>query len=161
MIVSTLSQALANVDRFGRELEDSPELQGRLSYARAWYAHQADDEWRFGPSKFIGYDGMTAAEYVNDEPRDGRQTENKLGQWFTEVPEDEPLFEELSKALTAFLGTYGKAPSAKIRISVANKFYEEYRAQGDTSLDRILGDLMIAVAKRLPQIERERVRAAL
>lgn len=161
-LVSTSKQALRNVARFSKELEGSADLQSRLAYARAWYAYRDDDgEWHFGPSKFCGYQGMTAEEYVNDDPRDGRRTERQLAQWFTEVPESDPLYEELTEGLTALLAEYGKAPSAKMRLNVITEFYEAQIAAGDTPLDRTVADLMIAVAKRLPQAERNRVRAAL
>lgn len=161
-LVSTSRQALRNVARFSKELEGSADLQSRLAYARAWYAYRDDDgEWHFGPSKFCGYQDMTAEEYVNDDPRDGRRTERQLAQWFTEVPENDPLYEELTGGLTALLSEYGKAPSAKMRINVTTEFYEAHVAAGDTPLDRTVADLMIAVAKRLPQAERNRVRAAL
>jgi hypothetical protein len=161
-LVSTSKQALRNIARFGKELDGSADLQSRLAYARAWYAHLDDNgEWHFGPSKFCGYQGMTAEEYVNDDPRDGRRTERQLAQWFTEVPEDDALYEELTEALTSLLAEYGKAPSAKMRINVTTEFYEAHVADGDTPLDRTIADLMIAVAKRLPKAERDRVRAAL
>lgn len=161
-LVSTSKQALRNVARFSKELEGSVDLQSRLAYARAWYAHRDDDgEWHFGPSKFCGYQGMTAEEYVNDEPRDGRRTERQLAQWFTEVPKNGTLYEDLTEGLTTLLTEYGKVPSAKMRINVTTEFYEAHHAEGDAPLDRAVADLIIAVAKRLPQSERNRVRVTL
>lgn len=161
-LVSTLNQALRNVARFGEELESSPDLQGRLAYARAWYAHLDDEgEWHFGPSKFCGYKGMTAEEYVNEDPRDGRRTERQLSQWFVEVPEDDDLYEELTERLTVFLAGYGKAPSAKMRINVTREFYENRFKEDNVSLDKTIVDLMIILAKHLPRSERDRLRAAL
>ncbi len=162
-IVSTLPQTLRNIERFGEELALSEELQGRLAFARSWYAHQgANDEWHFAPSKFCGYKDMTAKEYVNDDPRDGRRTEKQLQSWFTTLSALDPLFEELSERLTGFLAQYGKPPSSAMRINVSNDFYAAYRDRGsDTSSDRTIADLLIAVAARLPNAERSRVRDAL
>lgn len=161
-LVTSSKQVLQNVDRFGAELKGSPDLQNRLGYARAWYAHRANNRtWLFAPSKFCGYQGMTAAEYLNDDPRDGRRTERQLAQWFTEVPEDDALHEELSDALTSFLAGYGKAPSTKMRINVIADVYEDHLSAGDPSHEQTVADLIIAVAKRLPQAERNRVRASL
>ncbi|MBT2246262.1 hypothetical protein JQK15_22410 [Sphingobium sp. BHU LFT2] len=159
-LVTTAKQAVRNIARFSHELDASPDLQSRLSYARAWYAHRENDVWHFGPSKFCGYQGMTAAEYVDDDPRDGRRTERQLSQWFTEISEDAPLYEELAIGLTAMLAKHGKVPSAKMRINVSTEFYEIYSATGEPD-DRAITDLLIAVARRLPKIERERVRSAL
>ena len=161
-IVPTLSQALSNIGRFKQELDSSAELRRRLAFARAWYAHQGDDGvWRFAPSKFCGYKDMTAAEYVNDDPRDGRRTEKQLQSWFTPVPETDPLYEELSEGLTAFLDTYGKPPSSAMRINVTDDFYENRHAAVDTPSDRTIADLLIAVGQRLSAAERARVRVAL
>lgn len=161
IIVPTLTQALSNIERFTEELDKSAELRRRLAFARAWYAHQtADGHWLFAPSKFAGYKDMTAEEYVNDDPRDGRRTEKQLQMWFTQLPETDPLYEELSEKLAAFLHKYDKPPSAAFRISVTNDFYQS-RMANDGASDRTLADLLIAVGLRLAPTERARVRAAL
>ena len=159
-LVSTRKQALDNIQRFHTvELPADPILQDRAAYVRAWYGWQDDDGvWHFGPSKFIGYKGMTAAEYFAGG-LDGRRTEKQLADWFTEVTEDDEFYEELSDALTDMLHTYGKVPSSAARINVSN---EQYEAMTKTdSDDTTLADLLIAVAKRLSKVERARVRAAL
>lgn len=160
-IVPTLAQALCSIKRFAGELDSSPELQRRLAYARAWYAHQADDVWHFAPSKFCGYKEMTAEEYINDDPRDGRQTEKQLQSWFTQVGVADPLYGELSERLTAFLDGYDKLPSSAIRINVTNDFLESRVDAGEEPSDRALADLLIVVGQRLTSVERARVRAAL
>ncbi len=161
-LVVTAEQALCNIVRFGEELESSADLQSRLAYARGWYIHRTEyGKLHYGPSKFCGYQDMNAQEYMNDDPRDGRRTEKQLAQWFTEVPKDSALYEDLTAGLTAFLAAYGKAPSTKMRINVTTVFYEAHIAEGKAPLDRTVADLMIAVAKRLPKAERDRVRAAL
>ncbi|WP_146226106.1 hypothetical protein [Phyllobacterium leguminum] len=161
-IVPTLTQAIRNIENFKAELDTSTELQRRLAFARAWYAYLDNTgSWLFGPSKFCGYKDMTAAEYVNDEPRNGRRTEKQLQSWFTQVPEDDELYEELSEALTAFLGQYGKPPSSAFRINVTNDYYQSRSADDSALDDRTIGDLLIAVAQRLSTAERVRLRAAL
>lgn len=160
-IVPTARGALNNIRRFAREVKNSAVLQGRLAYARAWYAHRdVEGDWHFGPSKFIGYEDMTAEEYANEEGRDGRITERQLGQWFSQVPEGTPLYEELDKALRTFLKKYGKVPSSLSRINVATDVHEEHFGGPALRDDRAIADLLIAVARRLPEQERDRVRAA-
>ncbi|EZP67425.1 hypothetical protein BV96_04374 [Sphingomonas paucimobilis] len=161
-IVSTARDALNNIRRFPREVKNSTLLQGRLAYARAWYAHRdAEGDWHFGPSKFIGYEGMTAEEYANEEGRDGRITERQLGQWFNQVSRGTPLYDELDKALRSFLEKYGKVPSALSRINVAAEVHDEHFGGAGVHDDRAIADLLIAVARRLPQAERDRIRSTL
>lgn len=161
-IVPSLAHALRSIQRFKSELDRSAELQRRLAYARAWYAYQTDDGvWHFAPSKFCGYKDMTAEEYINDDPRDGRQTEKQLQSWFTQIEETNPLYDELSEQLTAFLDSYDKLPSSAIRINVTNEFLESLVGAEDEPTDRAVADLLIAVGRRLTASERARVRAAL
>ena len=42
-IVTSVTQVMENIVRFEKEARSSPELQARLSYARAWYAMLIDD----------------------------------------------------------------------------------------------------------------------
>lgn len=161
-IVKNQQQVEAGICRFSKELESSDPLVKRLSYARAWYAHlNADGSWCFGPSKFVGYRGMTAHEYINDESRDGRLTERKLASWYSLVEPSDHLHTELTSQLTDFLAEFGKVPSVKARINVANTMFETEVDGQDVEPDQILADLIIAVAKRLKRAERKRIVAAL
>ena len=161
-ITTTSQQAIRNILRFASELEASADLQDRLSYARAWYAHRAaDGTWKFGPSKFIGYQNMTAAEYLDDNPRDGRRTEKQLAQWFSEVPAGSDLYQDLNDQLVAFLAIYGKLPSTKIRISVPAELLSELEEAQPHALEEHVVDLIIAVAKYLPPGALKRLRQTL
>ncbi|WP_349960094.1 hypothetical protein [Rhizobium sp. ZPR3] len=158
VIAPTLSHVLENIERFKGELDGDADLQRRLAYARAWYAHQTEDgKWLFAPMKFCGYKNMTAKKY--DDRRDGRRTEKQLKTWFTRVPEADQFFQELSDALTIFLAGYGKSPSTAFRISVTNDFHQS--KNGLSPDDRALANLLIAVTSRLSPEERARLRAAL
>lgn len=162
ILVANKQQVLDNIPRFEAELDKSAELQRRLAYARAWYAIRNDDgEWVFAPSKFCGYENMTAEEYVNDDPRDGRRTEKQLQNWFSVVPEGEELFDELNEELTAFLAHYDKPPSTAVRINVTKEYLEEYFAGDEGAQHRQIADLLIAVSRSLPEDERKRVKAAI
>ena len=117
-MISSPSEAIANIFKFEAEVESSVDLQGRLSYARSWYAIKgADGKWRFGPSKFVGYQDMDAKTYLdaaeNDES-DGRRTEAQLQAYFI----DWGTSDELNAALVSFLAKFGKKPSTKARISI-------------------------------------------
>jgi hypothetical protein len=154
---------LSNIDRFANEVHRSPELQNRLAYARAWYAHRDEDgRWLFGPSKFVGYKGLDAALYIdNTKDNDGRRTEAQLEQWFTVVDPSSPLHEELNAALFAFLAKYGKAPSTKARINILKEVFEASVTSDKNDPNEALVELLATVAKSLPPIYAARLRAKL
>jgi hypothetical protein len=164
-LVSNEAQVLDNIQRFGDELERSPDLQSYLSYFRAWYTgFESDGSYSFGPSKFIGYRNLTAEDYIASSELDGRQTESRLAKWFVEIGPEHIAYEPLREQLHDFLAEYGKAPSSAMRINIPISVHDsavaEYAANAENG-DRLLGDLLIAVALRLPHAERQRVRAAL
>lgn len=152
-------QAIENILGFHKDLAGSMELQDRLPYARAWYAYQDDlGAWHFGPSKFIGYKGMTAQEYLDEDPRDGRRTERQLRQWFSPLEPDSDVYHEVNDALIEFLNRYGKTPSAKMRISITNEHREKLLTEGAETIPSTVVDMMLAVARMLPPEQRERLR---
>lgn len=165
VLIDSEAQALSNIDRFNEELRYSGGLQDRLSYARAWYSRtNPDGSYTFGPSKFIGYRNLATKDYLKGKGLDGRQTESRLKQWFVEIGPDHVAYEELSEQLHNFLARYGKAPSVAARINISihqhDRNLRDDRAFTNSS-ERVLGDLLIAVIKRLPIAEQKRVREAI
>lgn len=160
-IASKPDTVLNNVTRFGGEVRKSPALQGRLAYARAWYAHKSSrGEWLFGPSKFVGYEGLNAKTYIESaESRDGRRTEAQLQDWFTVVDRSSPIYDELNTALVAFLASFGKVPSTLMRINVLKDLCNEASNEKQTDPHELVVDLMVAVAKTLPPSYRSRLRS--
>jgi hypothetical protein len=163
VVVSDLPCVLSNIARFREEVERSRALQKRLAYARSWYAYQDEaGQWRFGPSKFVGYDRMTAEGYIETaEDRDGRRTEAQLQQWFAAVDPGSELGSQLSSALYEFLASYGKAPSTKMRINVPNDVHEKHFGATASDPHDILVATLIAAAKTLPPSHLEKLRASL
>jgi hypothetical protein len=162
-VASDLQSVLLNITRFGAELQKSAALQKRLAYVRCWYASEGNEgQWQFGPSKFVGYDGMTAEGYVDTaEGRDGRRIEAQLQQWFTAVDPGSKLGSELGSALYRFLAMYGKAPSTKMRISVPNKVYETTFGAVARNAHDVLVETIVAAAHALPPSHFEKLRALL
>jgi hypothetical protein len=162
-IAAVPSQALTNIVKFEDELRGSPELQGRLAYARAWYAHQdKKGRWRFAPSKFVGYEGIDAKTYLQvAEESDGRRTEAQLQMWFAALDPMSELYEEVSRALFAFLAKYGKAPSTKMRINVLRKRRKLYSGALEEDAHDTLVNLMLAVARTLPKAHLHHLRKQL
>jgi len=146
-LATTLSNVVAAIHRFPREVATSVELANRLAFARAWYAVRSeDDSWTFGPSKFIGYDNLDAETYLSWSAvgLDGRRTEAQLRKWFVPADPSSPTHAELTNALSAFLSRFGKAPSTMMRINVLPELMDEAK---DTST--ALLDLIVGVAKTL------------
>lgn len=163
MIASTPAIVSDGIRRFQNEVERSPALAGRLGYMRAWYAEpDGKGQWRFGPSKFVGYRGLDAESYLDpSDGKDGRRTEAQLRGWFTEVDPSSELYGELSSQLAAFLARYDKAPSTKTRINVLTSVYDEHYCTESDGDDRALVDLIVAVARRLPPYESKVLRESL
>jgi hypothetical protein len=162
-VASDLSAVLSNIARFDEEVRKSRALQKRLAYARSWYAYRDEEgQWRFGPSKFVGYERMSAEGYIDTaEDRDGRRTEAQLQQWFRAVDPESELGTELSSALYGFLAGYGKAPSTKMRINVPNEVHEKHFGAIAPDPHDILVSTLIAAAKTLPPSHLEKLRAHL
>jgi hypothetical protein len=137
----------------------SADLKDRLSHARAWYAvKDADGDWVFGPSKYIGYESLTAKQYVAQSTElDGRKTEAQLRRWFTEVDPESKIGAKLSTKLSRFLSKHGKAPSALARISVLRSDLGE--EEGDIE-DRVI-ELVLAVDRLMSAKSQQKLRSRL
>jgi uncharacterized protein (DUF433 family) len=123
-LASSTADVVANILGYGAELDRVGGLQELLSMAPAWYACRDANsgEWRFAPSKYVGYVGMNGAAYLanngRDGEHDGRKTERQLEKWFKPVGPDSALHRQLMEKLTDLLSDYGKAPNKRCRFSV-------------------------------------------
>ena len=122
-LASTPFAVLKAIQRFEGEVRRSPELAARLPYVHSWYAAEANDgRWRFGPSKFVGYEGLNAGRYLELSRRglDGRNTEAWLRnrQWFVELDPSSDGYRRVRQDLDSFLGIYGKTARRRVRIYV-------------------------------------------
>jgi hypothetical protein len=140
------------IEKFGVEIQNNPELQARLPFARAWYAHRNQDgSWSFGPSKFIGYEGLDGDTYLRTaQETDGRRTEAQLQTMFKTIDPMDPLYLELSSALVAFLAKYGKAPSTKMRINVSRGMRRLVSQPATDDAYGAVVRMMVEVSKTLP-----------
>ena len=135
-LVDSPAQAIENIRRYQTELKRgtrlSDTLVGRMTNVRKWYAVEANDgTWLFGPSKFIGYRGLTAETYVRlsakgYEPATDRlhgwETEACLAHWFERPTE---RVAELEDALRRFIvdGYNHANPNAGAEILVLRDAY--------------------------------------
>ena len=119
-LVTKVTEAKSNIDRYEAELARSADLQAIMSYARAWHGYRDEDgRWHVGPSKFIGYAANDAAAYVESHrDHDGRQTERVLAKWFEEIQPGQADFDDVTAAVLALLARYGRSPNKLLRVSV-------------------------------------------
>lgn len=119
-VVTAFEQVDRNIREYVSSLEQDSRLAQRLPYHRAWYAiQQADGEWLFGPSKFIGYQDASARDYLASYSRkDGGETEAGLQPWFESVDLTTALGRDLHAQFETFASRYGKTANARWRVSV-------------------------------------------
>jgi len=166
-LVSSPQQVIDNVVRYS---EHPDPLSDFMAITRAWYAVQRDDQWLFGPSKFVGYVEMTPERYLDAEyiyvkrgrvdaagtVMDRRITEGIIRKWSQPIEPGHPLYEELWKALAIFCARYQKKPNSRARLSVLVGAQLEMPVE----LDDDLVALMIAIFERLTLAQRGTFRRA-
>jgi TIR domain len=121
--VSSVEAFKANVNYLDRKREEYRAVAEPGKVA-AWYATRDvmdPHRWLFGPSRFVGYEGMKATDYGSGEVYvHGSETERYLQRsgWFTLAEESGSLFVELHKELSKFLASIDSAPRIDVRINV-------------------------------------------
>ena len=149
-LINSPEDASLGIEAYNKEIEASNRLRERLAYVRAWYAVKTKNGWSFGPSKFIGYQELTANDYLGGG-LDGRKTEARLAKWFQAVDDSTELYDELYDALESFLAAYGKTPSSAVRINVVDSNYNDALDEvEDADRNARIVDLIIEVARSLP-----------
>jgi hypothetical protein len=119
-LAETYEEVLESAKVFKDQVETNEDLQTHLSYFRAWYYIAEIDA--VAPSKFIGYGGMTVAEYLKryNNSISGSETEPRLKQWFREAKGTDSEFVE--RKLLELLHKYGKHPSKAVRFNVGKRW---------------------------------------
>lgn len=132
-LVNSLDEVIENIKNFSLELESYEEGDGdryvdyvmeNMSHYRAWYAYKDEKTgtYLFAPSKYIGYQDMTASKYVETYAyMDGRKTEKVLSEWFEMLDESEEDFDFLNRKLLAVFSATGKTINALFRINVLKR----------------------------------------
>lgn len=143
-LITSLEEAKAGIRQFQDELTVLPGVVDLLSSFRSWYAI-TDEAGRilFGPSKFIGYVGLSAESYrAVNQLTNGRDTEALLERWFSQPDSasEEILIDELSR----FLNRFGKRPNKRVRVSTIDGLglipggTHQQAVQGPTPVDALL-----------------------
>ena len=113
-------QAFDNILLFWDNIKSEGEMQQRLSRVTSWYCYKQGKEFIFGPSKFIGYEGISFETYYEyyDDGMSGTETEPVLRTYSEIITPHHPLFNEVSDQLSRFLAIYGKRPKKTARINL-------------------------------------------
>jgi len=156
-LVHSVDDAKANIAAFNRIIAGAPgkeRLVRLLSHVQAWYVIEKDGGFLFGPSKFIGYKGMTADAYADETGAsgrlDGRVTEKKLSAWATPITEDDPQHQVVHQALSQFCAKYGAYPNARARISIFKRPEED----GISEMEQVKA-LSVLIRALSPEAKRE------
>lgn len=116
-LVKNMKEVRASIRQFNIDVERNADLASRLKMSRAWYYDPELD--LVGPSKFIGYAGMTAERYsqgLQSGQLDGRDTEPTLRKWFRVLDGASPEAAFVRTRAEALLAKYGKSLSKVARF---------------------------------------------
>lgn len=127
--VHSYDEVVQGVQAFNQGLSIASDLKEQLSYFRSWYFVPELDA--VGPSKFIGYPGMTASEYMHAEDLDGRITEPALGRWFEALDNDSPEGIYVMQLVQKLLSSHNKAPNRKARFNAPRGWRLDQKANGN------------------------------
>lgn len=122
-LVQDYNEAKKAIERFNDDLgrasrdHEARQLVDRLAYNRAWYFAPELD--LVAPSKFIGYAGMTASQYVKEGARtlDGRETEPHLRTWFRRLEPGSPEEALVREKVEVLLSKHNKVLNRAVRFS--------------------------------------------
>lgn len=154
-LVTSAEEAVASIRSFQTAVDGSQALQERTGYARSWFVLNEADMSIYAPSKWVGYVGLSADDYVaNSNALNGRKTEAVLQNWFQVLPKGSEQHASHLRALSGILARFGKTPSTECRFNELAVPLNT-KAAGDAE-DRLL-DLLVAVIGDLPGDARARL----
>ena len=119
-LIDSYWDVLGNVQQFNYDLKFDDELCSRLNQFRSWYYIPELDQ--FGPSQFIGYKDMSAAEYKIGYTS-GEATERALWRFFRPIQRSNPLRKDLESKLSDLCSRYGKSSNRAHRINIPRDWF--------------------------------------
>lgn len=132
--IDSFEDALSNIEHFHEECISFDKqtssfavatLVENIPYYRAWYCHvdSKTGQHLFAPSKYIGYQEMTAESYAlyNRAGLDGRTTESVLATWYETIDTSHPKYAELYKAFCEFCKRFEKKPNSLFRLNISKQ----------------------------------------
>ena len=122
-LVKTFDEISKNIQTIEKYLND-PELKeyafGLIKRGTCFVVVKNNDEYRFYPSRFIGYTANTKELHSNNIEKDGRVTNKAISSILNKKP---VLFEELDKEYCQFCKRQGITPNLKGAFGVKRKFW--------------------------------------
>jgi hypothetical protein len=120
-LVESINDVLENMRAFNKGLEENKPIRDQLPFFRQWYYIPVLD--MVGPSKFVGYKGMTVSEYMRDRVgMDGKNTDYALREFFGEVylrsGEGRPEAKYVRDLVKQLLERYDKSINQAARFNV-------------------------------------------
>ncbi len=160
-LVSNANQVRENISVLQQEAITNSALPELFGFVHVWYIDaEKPEEPKFGPSKFIGYEGMDAATYLqNYKNMDGRDTEVILPEYAHELNPDTPTYRAYFSKLCDWLAGFGKTPRKSVRLMVLDQ--TQMDPLHTPTEDRCLLDLLLAVAETLPLHQKMELRGRL
>ncbi len=122
--VSSVEGVKANINYLNGHWDTYLQTGAQPGKVAAWYVVRDTIDptrWRFGPSRFVGYESMKVKHYLSDQIyMNGGETEAHLQgtEWFVTIAEDHPLFRPIERQLVALLDDVGTKPRSNCRINV-------------------------------------------
>lgn len=159
-LATSADSVMKNIDRYWEGAHDMPDLIKDAARASQWKCYKdSDDKWRFGPSRFVGYEGMTPAEYVKrKETHEGdlhgskTETHLRLQKWTILVPEDSKLHFKLAKRLSKFLNKSDKKLNVAARFAILGADEEDLKIR-DKNAEIV--NALVTLAAPLPDAYRQ------
>lgn len=154
-----------NIDTYWETARAHPDLIKDAARVKQWKAYRTESgEWRFGPSRFVGYEGMTAEKYIQLKEMPyagglhGTETENHLRQWTEKVRQNQKLHHQLLDALDDFLSEAGVRVGSGANFSVMMvRGSSEFLDTSDTDRDDIEVEALVTLSKRLTAAQLEKL----
>lgn len=116
-LVASASEAIVGIKAFNKS---RGKYQDVMPHARSWYAYEDDGDSVLGPSKVVGYRGMTPELYFenNATALDGRATESALKPISEPVPVGSVKHRELLRMLSDLCALFGTKPNKLVRFAI-------------------------------------------
>ncbi len=147
----------SNIDCYWEGARKNPDLIKDAGKVRQWKVYRNNKgEWRFGPSRFVGYERMTPDKYVERKAArsgglSGTETEQHLKQWTENVPKSSKLHVQLLDAVSEFLGevdiSVSRAASFSTLMVGSDSEFSEETQSSDVEVEAL-----VTLSKRLTPV---------
>jgi hypothetical protein len=156
--VTNRDHAKENFIQYPRAVESSDLVRSSIPFTHWWYAMVIDGEWKFAPSKFVGYRGMNAELYEHRYKKmTGTYTESVLREWFDEIDLRSELGRDLSTRLEKFANGFGKSLRRGFGMLVVRGNLATASGESDTLEQRVISAI-VALAECLSENAKSELR---